>query len=131
VLDELHVRGRFGSEVSLRGHIQPLTGSWFTLALLDRRSGLQGKTALGPAEFVELPPESRKVGLPGFIVLGKAMITPILPAQNSARRFAMLAGLAVLYTLLALLRLGAITASTSRAEPETEPVCAENQILQY
>src|SRR5499426_2123054 len=41
-----------------------------------------------------------------------------LPVYDSARPFAVLAGLAVLYTLLALLRLRSIAASTPRAAPE-------------
>src|SRR5262245_26264629 len=44
-----------------------------------------------------------------------------LPLYDSAHPFAVLAGLAVLYTLLALLRLRSIAASTPRAAPEAEP----------
>jgi ABC-2 type transport system permease protein len=44
-----------------------------------------------------------------------------LPLYDSAHPFAVLAGLAVLYTLLALLRLRAIAASTPRIAPEAEP----------
>src|SRR5262249_33185349 len=44
-----------------------------------------------------------------------------LPLYDSARPFAVLAGLAALYTLLALLRLRAIAASTSPIAPEAEP----------
>src|SRR5262249_42798257 len=44
-----------------------------------------------------------------------------LPLYDSARPFAVLAALAVLYTLLAFLRLRAIAASTSPAAPEVEP----------
>src|SRR5262249_46826319 len=44
-----------------------------------------------------------------------------LPVYDSARPFAALAALAVLYTLLAFLRLRAIAASTPRAAPEAEP----------
>src|SRR5262249_20742931 len=47
-----------------------------------------------------------------------------LPLYDSARPFAALAGLAVLYTLLALLRLRAIAASTPRAAPTPEPAPA-------
>jgi len=44
-----------------------------------------------------------------------------LPLYDTAHPFAVLAGLAVLYTLLALLRLRAIAASPSRIAPEAEP----------
>jgi ABC-2 type transport system permease protein len=44
-----------------------------------------------------------------------------LPLYDTAHPFAALAGLAVLYTLLALLRLRAIVASPSRIAPEAEP----------
>ena len=44
-----------------------------------------------------------------------------LPLYESARPFAALAALAVLYTLLAFLRLRAIAASTPRITPEAEP----------
>src|SRR5499427_2999252 len=47
-----------------------------------------------------------------------------LPLSDSARPFAALAALAVVYTLLAFLRLRAIAASTSHAAPEAEPVAA-------
>src|SRR5215475_9351194 len=47
-----------------------------------------------------------------------------LPVYDSARPFAALAALAVLYTLLAFLRLRAIAASTPRAAPEAEPAAA-------
>src|SRR5499433_1261200 len=47
-----------------------------------------------------------------------------LPVYDSARPFAALAALAVLYTLLAFLRLRAIAASTTRAAPEAEPAAA-------
>jgi ABC-2 type transport system permease protein len=47
-----------------------------------------------------------------------------LPLSDSARPFAALAALAILYTLLAFLRLRAIAASTSHAAPEAEPVAA-------
>src|SRR5262245_38713116 len=47
-----------------------------------------------------------------------------LPVYGSARPFAALAALAVLYTLLAFLRLRAIAASTPRAAPEAEPAAA-------
>src|SRR5215471_7170758 len=47
-----------------------------------------------------------------------------LPLSDTARPFAALAGLAVVYTLLAFLRLRAIAASTSHAAPEAEPVAA-------
>src|SRR5207342_2666691 len=44
-----------------------------------------------------------------------------LPLQDSARPFAALAGLAVLFALLALLRLRAIAAGLSREAPRPEP----------
>jgi len=44
-----------------------------------------------------------------------------LPLSGSARPFAVLAGLAVLYTLLALLRLRSIASSTPRKAPAAEP----------
>jgi ABC-2 type transport system permease protein len=44
-----------------------------------------------------------------------------LPLYDSAHPFAVLAGLAVLYTLLALLRMRTIAASTPRVAPEAEP----------
>jgi ABC-2 type transport system permease protein len=47
-----------------------------------------------------------------------------LPLADSARPFAALAGLAVLYTLLALLRLRSLARSTSRITPEPEPPAA-------
>jgi ABC-2 type transport system permease protein len=47
-----------------------------------------------------------------------------LPLYDSARPFAVLAGLAALYTLLAFLRLRAIAASTPRTAPEAEPPAA-------
>jgi ABC-2 type transport system permease protein len=47
-----------------------------------------------------------------------------LPLSDSARPFAALAALAVLYTLLAFLRLRAIAASTTRAAPPPESVAA-------
>ena len=47
-----------------------------------------------------------------------------LPLSDSARPFAALTALAVIYTLLAFLRLRAIAASTSHAAPEAEPVAA-------
>jgi ABC-2 type transport system permease protein len=47
-----------------------------------------------------------------------------LPLYDSARPFAALAALAMVYTLLAFLRLRAIAASTSRTAPEEEPVAA-------
>jgi ABC-2 type transport system permease protein len=47
-----------------------------------------------------------------------------LPLSDSARPFAALAALAVLYTLLAFLRLSAIARSALRAEPEPEPAAA-------
>src|SRR5215831_3662226 len=47
-----------------------------------------------------------------------------LPLSDSARPFAALAALAVVYTLLAFLRLRAIAAGTSHAAPEAEPVAA-------
>jgi ABC-2 type transport system permease protein len=47
-----------------------------------------------------------------------------LPLSDSARPFAALAALAVVYALLAFLRLRAIAASTSHAAPEAEPIAA-------
>ena len=47
-----------------------------------------------------------------------------LPLSDSARPFAALAALAVLYTLLALLRLRALARSTHRPTPEPEPPTA-------
>jgi ABC-2 type transport system permease protein len=47
-----------------------------------------------------------------------------LPLYESARPFAVLAGLAALYTLLAFLRLRAVAASTPRPAPEAEPEAA-------
>jgi ABC-2 type transport system permease protein len=47
-----------------------------------------------------------------------------LPVQESARPFAILAALAALYTLLAILRLRALTAHMSRSEPPAEPAAA-------
>src|SRR5262249_52401479 len=44
-----------------------------------------------------------------------------LPLQDSARPFAVLAGLAVLYVLLALLRLRSIAAGLSNESPRPEP----------
>ncbi|HKA80159.1 MAG TPA: ABC transporter permease, partial [Xanthobacteraceae bacterium] len=45
-----------------------------------------------------------------------------LPVHESARPFAALAGLAVLYALFAILRLGAVGASMSRRAPAAEPI---------
>src|SRR6516165_3596622 len=47
-----------------------------------------------------------------------------LPLSDSARPFAALAALAVLYTLLAFLRLRALARSTLRTTPEPEPATA-------
>jgi ABC-2 type transport system permease protein len=47
-----------------------------------------------------------------------------LPLYDSARPFAVLAGLAALYTLLGFFRLRAIAASTPRTAPEAEPAAA-------
>jgi ABC-2 type transport system permease protein len=47
-----------------------------------------------------------------------------LPVSDSARPFAVLAALALLYALLAFLRLSAIARSTLRAAPEPEPAAA-------
>ena len=47
-----------------------------------------------------------------------------LPLYDSARPFAALAALAMVYTLLAFLRIRTIAASTSRTAPEEEPVAA-------
>jgi ABC-2 type transport system permease protein len=47
-----------------------------------------------------------------------------LPVQESGRPFAMLAGLAALYTLLALLRLRSIAVGTSREAPQPVPPAA-------
>ncbi|MBV8242246.1 MAG: ABC transporter permease, partial [Hyphomicrobiales bacterium] len=47
-----------------------------------------------------------------------------LPLYESARPFAVLAGLAALYTLLAFLRLRAIAASTPPTAPQAEPAAA-------
>jgi ABC-2 type transport system permease protein len=47
-----------------------------------------------------------------------------LPLYDSARPFAALAALAMVYTLLAFLRLRVIAASTSRTAPQKEPVAA-------
>src|SRR6516165_10848986 len=47
-----------------------------------------------------------------------------LPLSDSARPFVALAALAVLYTLLAFLRLHALTRTTSRPSPAPEPAAA-------